>query len=643
MPRDVPDSSKRSHRDESGAASRSSDRSPARTRYAHLTEDGTGFILAGSLVAGIGAYLYQFLGGRALGAEAFAPVSVLLTVHFLVFVVVLLPIEQLIIRRLTLDRGASGVPPRVMPLIVASGVVAVGYVWIGVDSLLRGDVRFVGFVAATIFTHSIFVVARGHLAGWRRFRAYGSTSAAASLLRLAIAAAVLAVRPTASGFALGLILGPLMVLWWRPLRPVPVGHQELNPDEVARMSERGLLSGLVLSSAASQVLLLAGPLVVAALGGGEALVSVAFATFTLLRAPLTFGYNLLARILPPFTEMAARGERAELRAWGRGLAIAAAALAVVGAAVGWMVGPPLVAAAFGTSFRPGAGVAATVAAGVVLAGAALFVGQVLVARGQAMRLAVAWIGGVAGATFGLAAAGGDQLERTAIAFLAGETVALVALVIATVAASGRERAGYELAKRSLDIGGSIIVMVLTLPLLIVAALVVKVTSNGPAFFRQERVGRGGVPFAMLKLRTMRADGGEAVFVEHLEALEAARRSVSGPPVGIDHDPRVTKVGRYLRAASLDEVPNLWNVVGGSMTLVGPRPLVPAEATLIGMDHPRFSVKPGITGLAQISGRDEIGLERRSDLDAQYVSTRSMRLDLAILAKTTFAVLRRPGR
>lgn len=599
--------------------------------------------MAGSLVAGIGAYIYQFLGGRSLGAEAFAPVSVLLTIHFLVFVVVLLPVEQLIIRRLTLDRGASGVPPQVAALIGGSMVIAVGYSWIGADTLLRGDVRFVGFVAATIVTHSIFVVGRGHLAGWRRFRTYGSTSAAASLVRLAVAAAVLAVRPTASGFAIGLILGPLVILLWRPLRPVAVAHEQLAPDEVARMGEHGLLLGLVLASAVSQVLLLSGPLLVAALDGGEARVSIAFATFTLLRAPLTFGYNLLARVLPPFTEMAARGERRELRAWGRGLGIAAVLLASAGAFVGWVVGPSLVGFAFGSSFRPDGWVAAYVAAGVVLAGAGLFVGQILVARGEPMRLAAAWVAGLAGGALALVLVDGDPLLRAAVVFLAGEAVALAALVVATVAMTGRERRGYDLAKRSLDIGISIAVLVLTLPLTIVAAAAVKATSPGPAFFRQERVGRNGTRFAMLKLRTMRADGGEEVFVAHLDALEQNRGSESDEVVGIADDPRVTRVGRYLRAASLDELPNLWNVVRGSMSLVGPRPLVPAEADLIGTDHSRFSVKPGVTGLAQISGRDEIGLAERSDFDAEYVSDRSMWLDISILVRTAAAVVRRPGR
>jgi lipopolysaccharide/colanic/teichoic acid biosynthesis glycosyltransferase len=609
-------------------------------RYTHLAGDGTGFILAGSLVAGVGAYVYQFLGGRSLGAEAFAPVSVLLTLHFLVFVVVLLPVEQLIVRRLTLNSSHTSVPRRVWGLVGAAGMAAVAYTWWGVDSLFRGDLRFVGFLAATVATHTLFVVARGLLAGRRRFRAYGLSSAAASLLRLAIAAAVLEVRPTASGFALGLVLGPLVVLLWRPGRTGNASHRPLAPAEVARLDDRWLLTGLVLSSAASQLLLLSGPLLLAAIGGGEAAVSVAFATFTLSRAPLTFGYNLLARILPPFTEMAARGERQELRAWGRGIGFAALGLGLVAAAIGWAVGPWIVAAAFGPDFRPTAGAAALIAVGVVFAGAGLFVGQVLVARGEPVRLAAAWLIGLVVGGLVLALSSGDPLSRVSASFVSGEAGALAALLASAVAVPGTTRRGFELAKRSIDIGVAVFLLIVTSPVLLLGAVLVKLDSAGPAFFRQERIGRNGERFALLKLRTMRAAPDEAVFESHLHQLESAANEPEA--LRIDDDPRVTRVGRVLRATSIDEIPNLWNVLGGSMSLVGPRPLVGAEAELIGLDHPRFHVKPGVTGLAQISGRNEISLAQRSNLDAVYVASRSIRSDLAILARTVATVIRSRG-
>jgi lipopolysaccharide/colanic/teichoic acid biosynthesis glycosyltransferase len=619
---------------------------PARTRFAHLSEDGTGYILAGSLVAGLAAYAYQILGGRTLGADAFAPVSVLLTIHFLTFIVILLPIEQLIIRRLTLDRTAVGVPPRALALASATVVGATLYAGLRVDELLNGDRRFIVFTAFTVIVHSLFAVARGHLAGFRRFREYGLASGGASLFRLLVAMAVLAVRPSASGVAIGLIAGPLIVMVWRPFRRVEVNRPGLADHELANVSSRGLLSGLVLSSAASQMLLLAGPLVAAALGAADAVVSGIFAMFTLFRAPLTFGYNLIARILPPFTEMAARRERRELRAWARGMTYASTVLALLGGVAGYLIGPQLVALAFGADFRPGETAAALVAAGVLLAGAGLFVAQILVARGRPFVLAAAWLVAVVAAALVLAATGGEIEVRVSLAFLIGEVVALAALVLGAVAKGPDETtvgAGYLLAKRTLDIAVATLAIVLSAPLLLAAVVAVKLDSRGPAFFRQERLGRGGRPFAMLKLRTMRADGGEDVFIEHLARLEASRHDAAGHAIRIEDDPRVTRVGRLLRRSSLDELPNLWNVLKGSMSLVGPRPLVPEEAALIGLDNLRFSVKPGVTGLAQITGRDTIDLDARTRLDLEYVARRSGRLDAAILGRTVLAVFRQPGQ
>ncbi|MFB3043985.1 MAG: hypothetical protein ACE1Y9_00730, partial [Acidimicrobiia bacterium] len=181
-------------------------------RYAYLRSDGTAYIVAGSLVAGIGAYAFQLLGGRTLGAEDFSPVSVLLTIHFLTFIVILLPIEQLVVRRLTIDRSRSGLPARAYWLAGSTMAVATLLAFLGAERYLNGDRRFVVFTALTIGVHFLFAVARGHLAGWRRFRAYGMSSGSASLVRLIVAVGVTLVRPSATGFALGLILGPLVVL-----------------------------------------------------------------------------------------------------------------------------------------------------------------------------------------------------------------------------------------------------------------------------------------------------------------------------------------------------------------------------------------------------------------------------------------------
>ncbi len=618
-----------------------------RTRFANLSEDGTGHILAGSLLAGLAAYAYQIIGGRTLGATDFAPVSVLLTIHFLTFIVFLLPVEQLVVRRLTLDPSRSGLPRNAWWLAGLTVVAATVFAWLGVDRFLNGDRRFIAFTAMTVLMHAGYSAARGHLAGWRRFREYGYASGGANVMRLAVAIIVLSLRPSASGLAIALIAGPLITLIWRPFRRVDTSRNAITAEDAATVGDQGLLSGLVLSSAASQALLLAGPVVAAILGATQALVSVVFATFTLFRAPLTFGYNLIARVLPPFTEMAARQERRELAAWARGIGFAGLGLSGLGVIAGYFIGPWVVEIAFGREFRPEALPAALVAGGVVLAGAGLFVAQVLVAQGKPTVLGVSWAVGLAGAGAALALSSGDAFTRVAVSFLVGEGTALTALSIGAIVhpieiESEAPRAAYYLAKRTVDIAVSVVVLILSLPVLLICVVAVKLDSRGPAFFRQERVGRFGRNFSMLKIRTMRADGGEELFAEHLAQLESAMLNNETAAIRIENDPRITRVGRVLRRLSLDELPNLWDVLLGRMSLVGPRPLVPEEAEIIGRDSLRFTVKPGVTGLAQVSGRDEISADERTRFDENYVESQSMKMDTQIMLRTMAMVLM-PGR
>jgi len=619
------------------------------SRYAYMRRDGTLDIVVGSLVAGLGAYAYQFLGGRSLGAEGFAPIGALLTAHFLAFVIILLPIEQFVIRRLTLGARGWVVPVRAVALVVSTAGVAAVVVWTTGDDYFDGDSSFVFFVVATVALHFFFATGRGYLAGYRRFRSYGMVSGAASLFRLAIAIVVVLVAPTVTGFAWAQILGPLIIVLWRPFREPQDRRKgsrgQLSAAHADEVDDRGLLSGLVLSSASSQALLLAGPLVAGALGATDVEFSIIYATLLLARAPLTLGYNLIARVLPPFTEMAARGERRELRAWARGMGIASIFLAFVAALLGALVGPFLVRVAFGGDFSPPTVVAALSAAGVVLAGGGLFIGQILVARSQPARLALAWIAGLIAAVLVLFLPVGEPMNRVVVSFVAGEAVALLALIIGALMRDSQEGEvshGYVVVKRSVDIGVSLIMLILLSPVLLAAALAVRLDSEGPAFFRQSRVGKDGADFWMVKLRTMVIHHEEEVFHDHLERIRETDAEDDIYTIRIDDDPRITRVGRALRRWSLDELPNLWNVVKGSMSLVGPRPLVRAEAELIGLGSPRFTAKPGVTGLAQVRGRDNIAMEERTIFDEEYVQTQNLRLDLRILLATVTAVFRDPG-
>jgi len=165
-----------------------------------------------------------------------------------------------------------------------------------------------------------------------------------------------------------------------------------------------------------------------------------------------------------------------------------------------------------------------------------------------------------------------------------------------------------------------ILLILTAPLLIFAAILIRLEGGGGAIYRQVRVGLGGEEFELLKLRTM-LPGSDPVGV--------------GTVVGRD-DPRVTRVGRWLRRTSLDELPNLINVWRGEMALVGPRPTIPAQvADYTPHQHRRHEVRPGITGWAQVQGRAGIPWEERIELDVEYVDNRSLRLDLEILRRTVW--------
>lgn len=201
-----------------------------------------------------------------------------------------------------------------------------------------------------------------------------------------------------------------------------------------------------------------------------------------------------------------------------------------------------------------------------------------------------------------------------------------------------QRGGWRrIAKRTFDVALATTAMALTAPILGVAAVAIRLDTPGPVLFRQVRVGRNGRPFQVLKLRTMVADA-EARRAELLEANEA-----DGPLFKMRDDPRITRVGRILRRSSIDELPQLWNVVRGEMSLVGPRPALPHETEAWDplLTH-RLRVTPGITGMWQVNGRSESSFEDYTRLDLYYVDNWSLLIDLAILAKTVPVVLFRRG-
>jgi lipopolysaccharide/colanic/teichoic acid biosynthesis glycosyltransferase len=198
--------------------------------------------------------------------------------------------------------------------------------------------------------------------------------------------------------------------------------------------------------------------------------------------------------------------------------------------------------------------------------------------------------------------------------------------------------GGEAAKRALDIVVSAAALAVLAPLLAALWLLVRWTSPGPGFFRQERLGRGMRPFPMLKLRSMYTGDSDQIHREYVAGLIAGDQE-PGPRglFKLEADPRITPLGAWLRRTSLDELPQLFNVLRGDMSLVGPRPVLPWEAEMwpsVYSEYPRrFEVRPGITGLWQVSGRSRLSVEESLKLDTEYVERRGFGLDLVILART----------
>jgi exopolysaccharide biosynthesis polyprenyl glycosylphosphotransferase len=193
-------------------------------------------------------------------------------------------------------------------------------------------------------------------------------------------------------------------------------------------------------------------------------------------------------------------------------------------------------------------------------------------------------------------------------------------------------------KRALDIAASAVLLALLAPLFAVVALFIWMTSRGPIFYRQERIGLNKRRFRIYKFRTM------VMNADRLMAQLEQHNEVSGPVFKIKNDPRITPIGRFLRRSSIDELPQLLNVLKGEMSLVGPRPLPVRDYEGFNEDwqRRRFSVRPGITCLWQINGRSGIPFEQWMELDLQYMDEWSLWLDLKILARTIPAVMKGSG-
>jgi exopolysaccharide production protein ExoY len=200
---------------------------------------------------------------------------------------------------------------------------------------------------------------------------------------------------------------------------------------------------------------------------------------------------------------------------------------------------------------------------------------------------------------------------------------------------------YALTKRTMDIFGAIVGIILTSPLfLIISIFYLFGDSKGPIFFKQVRIGKNGKRFHIYKFRSMVVNAEEKLKADKELYQKYLKNNYKLEP---HEDPRITNLGHFLRKTSLDEIPQLINVLKGEMSLVGPRPVVEEELKEYGMKVTKFlSVKPGITGYWQVSGRSEIGYPERVNIELFYINNQSLFLDIVILVKTVFMVLLRKG-
>ena len=393
-------------------------------------------IAAGAIVASLGAYAFQVVGGRSLGADGFAPVATVWTIGFLIYTIVMLPVEQMTTRTVTLNAGEA-LTPRVRKQIaialVSGGLIGVAVAAVGQDRFFDGSAAFIAAMALLMLSRALMTIARGVMAGRRRFHAYGISMMleAVALVTLGVTFAVLDVGAFWFGASLG--AAPLTLLLVRPY--LVRRDQDRSPTAVPETA--GLLQLLVVAAALSQLILAGGPLIVGLVGGTAAEVSVYFITFTLLRGPITASYGLATRFLAAMATALSEDKPEVLHTWASRLGIIGAAGTVLAGAGSYWILPAIIEALYGVEFRPSALVGGLGGAGAVAALAVVFVTQILIARGKTLDLAIGWLIAATVSAAVLAVGDAEPLPRVAYAFVAGEMTAFAAISVIAFRSSGR--------------------------------------------------------------------------------------------------------------------------------------------------------------------------------------------------------------
>jgi len=400
----------------------SSDRAADRTR----DNRGTLVIVLATAGSALAVVVYQAVASRTLGTDRFAPIAVLWTVMFLLYTVLQLPAEQHLTRALVVTRSRDDLRSVYGAMFGAFGLaLIVGTVFVAVtlDRFFEGSWVYVAITAGIVISRSIMAAARGSLAGHRRFSAYGATIAIEAGALLVGGLTVMVLGGDAVAFAVIIVLAPLATLLSRPFAALE-GHgdrQNIEPQPAS------FLAWLVLATAASQAIIAGGPIAVSFIGGGAAAVSIFFTSFALLRGPITSAYNLVARVLPDFTELAHSEDPHRLWRWGPILVVFGAFVAVVGAIASGLALRPLVGAIYGDAFRPPQLAAVFGGASIGFGLGALFATQMYTAAAKGVKLAGGWLIALAVALAFLMLSDLEPITRTAGAFGIGEATGLILL------------------------------------------------------------------------------------------------------------------------------------------------------------------------------------------------------------------------
>jgi hypothetical protein len=395
---------------------------------------GTSWLVAGAVLGGVAAYLFQVVGTRTLGEDAYAPIGTLWTVQYLMWSVFLYALETYMNREVVL--GRVGRRLGIGPLLGATGwvvllaVAVTGLTWTVRGSLFYGIEDLALVAGLIVLGYGAFAVSRGRLAGGGRYRAYGFVSAFESVVRVMLAVGVLSVAATTRALAWIMPVGAAAAAGLWPL----LGHRAaLEPRRLppAQPPRAGRFLALTsLANAAVQTLLAGAPLVMVALAAAPADVSVVFVTMTAARVPIVLALGgLLSRMLPAFVQsLDGPGEAAGTRLASLIIAgtLGAGAAGAVGGAI---AGPTMVRLLFGAGFTPPWWFAAATGGGVLLATGGMLLNQLLTARGQEHWMPAPWLLGVAAATAAVVLTEGEPMLRVTLGFVTGELTALIALAL----------------------------------------------------------------------------------------------------------------------------------------------------------------------------------------------------------------------